>query len=154
MLTGKMMTPKYFALFFTFLVFSTVNAEETSIRSSAGSEAAQPVQRRYSEATLASDYSRSVDNMLKKDFVNWLLGRRMKKSDNILDAAKRQADFQLQDFNMVRDTMEETDGNKDFTTRLLDHNQISSFYDDTKLALCQEIVSLLIEKDLCKDRFL
>ena len=37
--------------------------------------------RRYSEATLASDYSRTMDNMLKKNFVEWLLARREKKSE-------------------------------------------------------------------------
>lgn len=42
---------------------------------------ARPVQRRYSEATLASDYSRTMDNMLKKNFVEWLLARREKKSE-------------------------------------------------------------------------
>lgn len=52
-------------------------------RSPASSEDAQPMQRRYSEATLASDYSRSVDNMLKKNFVDWLLGRREKKSQYV-----------------------------------------------------------------------
>lgn len=33
-------------------------------------------QKRYSEGTLASDYSRTLDNMLKKNFVEWLLNRR------------------------------------------------------------------------------
>lgn len=42
---------------------------------------ARPVQKRYSEATLASDYSRTMDNMLKKNFVEWLLARREKKSE-------------------------------------------------------------------------
>ncbi|KFO62845.1 hypothetical protein N302_11334, partial [Corvus brachyrhynchos] len=37
-------------------------------------------QRRYSEATLASDYSRTMDHVLKKNFVEWLLARREKKS--------------------------------------------------------------------------
>lgn len=55
----------------------------TLFRSPASSEDAQPMQRRYSEATLASDYSRSVDNMLKKNFVDWLLGRREKKSQYV-----------------------------------------------------------------------
>lgn len=42
---------------------------------------ARPMHRRYSEATLASDYSRTMDNMLKKNFVEWLLARREKKSE-------------------------------------------------------------------------
>ncbi|NXG66006.1 GIP protein, partial [Hemiprocne comata] len=55
----------------------------------------RPVQRRYSEATLASDYSRTMDNMLKKNFVEWLLARREKKSDNIIEPHKREAEPQV-----------------------------------------------------------
>ncbi|CAN8202422.1 unnamed protein product [Coccothraustes coccothraustes] len=36
--------------------------------------------RRYSEATLASDYSRTMDHVLRKNFVEWLLARRERKS--------------------------------------------------------------------------
>ncbi|XP_032567255.1 gastric inhibitory polypeptide isoform X1 [Chiroxiphia lanceolata] len=57
--------------------------------------AARPLQRRYSEATLASDYSRTMDNMLKKNFVEWLLARREKKSDNIVEQYKREAEPQV-----------------------------------------------------------
>ncbi|KAL8176104.1 UNVERIFIED_CONTAM: hypothetical protein K2H54_021678 [Gekko kuhli] len=39
------------------------------------------LQRRYSEGTLASDYSRTLDNMLKKNFVEWLLTRRENKME-------------------------------------------------------------------------
>ncbi|NXN99287.1 GIP protein, partial [Rhinopomastus cyanomelas] len=53
---------------------------------------ARPVQRRYSEATLASDYSRTMDNMLKKNFVEWLLTRRERKSDDIAEPNKREAE--------------------------------------------------------------
>ncbi|XP_077046841.1 gastric inhibitory polypeptide [Agelaius phoeniceus] len=35
--------------------------------------------RRYSEATLASDYSRTMDHVLRKNFVEWLLARRERK---------------------------------------------------------------------------
>uniref|UniRef100_A0A8C4YIA9 Gastric inhibitory polypeptide n=1 Tax=Gopherus evgoodei TaxID=1825980 RepID=A0A8C4YIA9_9SAUR len=56
---------------------------------------ARAVQRRYSEAILASDYSRTMDNMLKKNFVEWLLARREKKSDNAIDPSKREAEPQL-----------------------------------------------------------
>lgn len=48
---------------------------------SIGTPNTRPLQRRYSEATLASDYSRTMDNMLKKNFVEWLLARREKKSE-------------------------------------------------------------------------
>ncbi|CAI9584201.1 unnamed protein product [Staurois parvus] len=146
------MTPKYFALFFTFLVINTAKGEETNIRSPVSSEDAQPMQRRYSEAILASDYSRSVDNMLKKNFVDWLLGRREKKSENILDTTKRQAEFQIPDLNMIRDTMDQFEVNKDFTTWLQNHNQQNSFYDDAKVKLCQETIDILMAMDLCKAR--
>ncbi|NXS12883.1 GIP protein, partial [Neodrepanis coruscans] len=55
---------------------------------------AKPVQRRYSEATLASDYSRTMDNMLKKNFVEWLLARREKKSEDIAEQRRREAEPQ------------------------------------------------------------
>ncbi|NXF00053.1 GLUC protein, partial [Menura novaehollandiae] len=56
---------------------------------------ARAVHRRYSEATLASDYSRTMDHMLKKNFVEWLLARREKKSDNIVEPFKREAESQI-----------------------------------------------------------
>ncbi|NXV09681.1 GIP protein, partial [Cettia cetti] len=55
---------------------------------------AVPVQRRYSEATLASDYSRTMDHVLKKNFVEWLLARREKKSHDISEPLKREAEPQ------------------------------------------------------------
>ncbi|NWV68642.1 GIP protein, partial [Malurus elegans] len=51
------------------------------------------LQRRYSEATLASDYSRTMDHVLKKNFVEWLLARRERKSDDIAEF-KREAESQ------------------------------------------------------------
>ncbi|XP_053820875.1 gastric inhibitory polypeptide-like [Vidua chalybeata] len=36
----------------------------------------RPLRRRYSEAALASDYSRSVERVLGRNFVQWLLARR------------------------------------------------------------------------------
>ncbi|XP_069041860.1 gastric inhibitory polypeptide [Lepisosteus oculatus] len=37
--------------------------------------------KRYAESTLASDISKIVDSMVQKNFVNFLLTRREKKSD-------------------------------------------------------------------------
>ncbi|NWX66403.1 GIP protein, partial [Promerops cafer] len=54
----------------------------------------RPVQRRYSEATLASDYSRTMDHVLKKNFVEWLLARREKKSQDSVEPFKREAEPQ------------------------------------------------------------
>ncbi|XP_066061328.1 gastric inhibitory polypeptide [Chamaea fasciata] len=53
-----------------------------------------PLRRRYSEATLASDYSRTMDSVLKKNFVEWLLARREKKSQDIEGPFKREAEPQ------------------------------------------------------------
>ncbi|XP_053121912.1 gastric inhibitory polypeptide-like [Hemicordylus capensis] len=47
--------------------------------------------RRYSEGTLASDYSQTLDNMLKKNFVEWLLTRRENAIENSIEPSKREA---------------------------------------------------------------
>uniref|UniRef100_A0A663MSB0 Gastric inhibitory polypeptide n=1 Tax=Athene cunicularia TaxID=194338 RepID=A0A663MSB0_ATHCN len=78
----------------------------------------RPVQRRYSEATLASDYSRTMDSMLKKNFVEWLLARREKKSDNIIEPYKREAEPQVSAGNGQRLDLG-TEEAKDFFAWLL-----------------------------------
>ncbi|XP_075703120.1 gastric inhibitory polypeptide isoform X2 [Rhinoderma darwinii] len=148
-----MMAPKYLAVFFTFIAFNTIDCEETNIRASMSSEVAQPIQRRYSEAILASDYSRSVDNMLKKNFVDWLLGRREKKSNNISDFAKRQVDFQIPDFNIDTDSIEGFEGNKKFMPWILKYRQMNSDQYDVNAAVCQQTLDLLMSMDLCNARF-
>ncbi|XP_056404536.1 glucagon-1-like [Hyla sarda] len=148
-----MKTSKYLAVFFTFIAFNTINCEETNIRTSASSEVPQPIQRRYSEAILASDYSRSVDNMLKKNFVDWLLGRREKKSDNFSDFGKRQVDFQIPDFTMDTDSMEGAEGNKKFLPWVLKYKQMSSAQNNVNTAVCQQTLDLLMAMDLCNARF-
>ncbi|XP_063158075.1 pro-glucagon-like isoform X2 [Candoia aspera] len=55
------------------------------------------LQRRYSEGTLASDYSQTLDNMLKKNFVEWLLKSRENKIENNLKPSKREADAPMSD---------------------------------------------------------
>ncbi|KAM3921281.1 gastric inhibitory polypeptide isoform 2-T2 [Leptodactylus fuscus] len=147
-----MMTTKYLAVFFTFIAFNTIDCEETNIRASMSSEEAQPVQRRYSEAILASDYSRSVDNMLKKNFVDWLLGRREKKS-NISDFAKRQVDFQIPDFSTDTESLEGFEGNKKFMPWILKYKQMNSAQNDVNAAVCQQTLDLLMAMDLCNARF-
>ncbi|XP_023803396.1 gastric inhibitory polypeptide [Cyanistes caeruleus] len=52
------------------------------------------LQRRYSEATLASDYSRTMDHVLGKNFVEWLLARRERKSQDIAEPLRREAEPQ------------------------------------------------------------
>ncbi|KAM4030351.1 gastric inhibitory polypeptide [Anomaloglossus baeobatrachus] len=148
-----MMAAKYLAVFLTFIALHTINCDETNIRASMSSEVAQPIQRRYSEAIFANDYSRSVDNMLKKNFVDWLLGRREKKSDNISDFAKRQVDFQIPDFNMDTDSMEGFEGSKKFMPWILKYKQMNSVQNDVNAAVCQQTLDLLMAMDLCNARF-
>ncbi|XP_069809691.1 gastric inhibitory polypeptide-like [Dendropsophus ebraccatus] len=147
------MKTKYFAVFFTFIAFNTIDCQETNVRASVSSEVPQPVQRRYSEAILASDYSRSVDNMLKKNFVDWLLGRREKKSDNISDFAKRQVDFQIPDFTVDTDSMEGFEGNKKFLPWILKYRQMTSAQNDVNAAVCRQTLDLLMAMDLCNSKF-
>nr|XP_054509153.1 gastric inhibitory polypeptide [Agelaius phoeniceus] len=48
--------------------------------------------RRYSEATLASDYSRTMDHVLRKNFVEWLLARRERKRHDSAELLRREAE--------------------------------------------------------------
>ncbi|NXO24305.1 GIP protein, partial [Cisticola juncidis] len=50
--------------------------------------------RRYSEATLASDYSRAMDHVLGRNFVEWLLARRERGSPELPEPLKREAEPQ------------------------------------------------------------
>ncbi|NXK23864.1 GIP protein, partial [Arenaria interpres] len=114
----------------------------------------RPVQRRYSEATLASDYSRAMDNMLKKNFVEWLLARREKKSDNIIEPYKRDAEPQESAANGQRldvDTQEA----KDFFAWLLKARKNPSFpslggSEGLKDVVNQELLTWLMSTDLCR----
>ncbi|XP_061078953.1 gastric inhibitory polypeptide [Conger conger] len=45
------------------------------------SEDGQALSRRYAESTIASDISKIVDSMVQKNFVNFLLTQREKKSE-------------------------------------------------------------------------
>ncbi|XP_056326053.1 gastric inhibitory polypeptide [Danio aesculapii] len=44
----------------------------------------QKLSRRYAESTIASDISKIVDSMVQKNFVNFLLNQREKKSEPAL----------------------------------------------------------------------
>ncbi|XP_035203583.1 gastric inhibitory polypeptide isoform X5 [Oxyura jamaicensis] len=92
-----MMYLKVLSLLFASLSF--VLMEENISGINIRTPSARPVQKRYSEATLASDYSRTMDNMLKKNFVEWLLARREKKSDNVIETYKREAEPQVSAVN-------------------------------------------------------
>ncbi|XP_075437115.1 gastric inhibitory polypeptide [Ascaphus truei] len=121
------MAPGYLPILLTFILFHVTRGEENT-RRAIGSYSDQSLQKRYSEAILASDYSRNVDNMLKKNFVDWLLARREKKSENTSDVTKREAALQGPDFSRQDSNVpEETDGNRNFFTWLLKNKQRKRF---------------------------
>ncbi|XP_071584564.1 gastric inhibitory polypeptide isoform X1 [Heliangelus exortis] len=114
---------------------------------------AKPVQRRYSEATLASDYSRTMDNVLKKNFVEWLLARREKKSDTILEPSKREAEPQVPAVNGQRLDLG-TQEAKDFFSWLLKAKKNQSLTspegsEGLKEVLNQEFLTWLMSADPC-----
>ncbi|KAM6238711.1 gastric inhibitory polypeptide [Porphyrio hochstetteri] len=115
---------------------------------------ARPVQRRYSEATLASDYSRAMDNMLKKNFVEWLLARREKKSDNIIEPFKRETESQTPVADGQESDLDMQEG-KDFFTWLLKAKKNPSFAfpegsEGLKDVLNPEFLAWLMSIDVCK----
>ncbi|KAG7492398.1 hypothetical protein MATL_G00014190 [Megalops atlanticus] len=58
------------------VVLANGKAAENSL-----SEDEQQMSRRYAESTIASDISKIVDSMVQKNFVNFLLTQREKKSE-------------------------------------------------------------------------
>ncbi|PKK20339.1 gastric inhibitory polypeptide [Columba livia] len=120
-----------------------------------GAPSARPVHRRYSEATLASDYSRTMDTMLKKNFVEWLLARREKKSDNIIEPYKREAESQVAAANGQRWDLG-TQEHKDLFPWLLRARENPSFtslegLEGLKDVLTPEILTWLMSTGLCRD---
>ncbi|NXG81012.1 GIP protein, partial [Baryphthengus martii] len=112
---------------------------------------ARAVQRRYSEATLASDYSRTMDNMLKKNFVEWLLTRREKKSE---EPYKREAEPQVPAASGRTLDLGSQEA-KDFVDWLLKakKNQSSTPLEGSeglKDVLNQELLMWLLSTDLCR----
>ncbi|NWV07514.1 GIP protein, partial [Ptilonorhynchus violaceus] len=121
--------------------------EENVSGASLGIPSSRPVHRRYSEATLASDYSRTMDHMLKKNFVEWLLARREKKSDNVVEPFKREAESQI--------SAADAQGAKDFLGWLWKNKENQSFpllegSEGLKEVLNQEFVTWLMSSDLCR----
>ncbi|XP_021233502.1 gastric inhibitory polypeptide isoform X2 [Numida meleagris] len=117
---------------------------------------ARPLQRRYSEATLASDYSRTMDNMLKKNFVEWLLARREKKSDNVIEPYKREAESHGSAVSDQRVDLRSHEA-KDFLAWLLKANENQSSAslegsEDLKDAVNKEFLTWLMSTDLCRPR--
>ncbi|NXL93529.1 GIP protein, partial [Alectura lathami] len=146
------MSLKVLSLLFASLSF--VLMEENISGPSSRSPSARALQRRYSEATLASDYSRAVDSMLKKNFVEWLLARREKKSDNVIEPYKREAEPQASAGN-DQSSDPRAHGAKEFFAWLLKNmkNQSSASLEgseDLKDALSQEFLTWLMSADLCR----
>uniref|UniRef100_A0ABM5GS46 Gastric inhibitory polypeptide n=2 Tax=Pogona vitticeps TaxID=103695 RepID=A0ABM5GS46_9SAUR len=111
-------------------------------------------QRRYSEGTLASDYSRTLDNMLKKNFVEWLLNRREHRIDNSLEPSKREAGPPVLG-SMNQGTVAGSQEATDLLIWILQNTENQSTVppkgsDDWKAILRQEFLSWLISADLCR----
>ncbi|NXM50192.1 GIP protein, partial [Gymnorhina tibicen] len=114
----------------------------------------RPVQRRYSEATLASDYSRAMDHVLKKNFVEWLLARREKKSDNAVEPFKREAEPQNPEVGWEKLELG-AQGAKDFLAWLWKNQENRSFpapegSEGLREFLEQELVTWLASGELCR----
>ncbi|XP_077171157.1 gastric inhibitory polypeptide [Paroedura picta] len=108
------------------------------------------LQRRYSEGTLASDYSRTLDNILKKNFVEWLLTRRENNMDNSIDPSKREVEPPTFDTNS-QGSEAASQGAKDFFICLLQQSLIlPNGFDQWKDILKQEFLDWLISADLCR----
>ncbi|XP_048470622.1 glucagon-2-like [Rhincodon typus] len=79
----------------------------------------KPTEKRYSEAILASDYSKYVDTMMSKNFVDWLIAaKRTSRNGESLEGVKR-------DINVVpttpRSPNSELQSAKNFQVWLLKH---------------------------------
>ncbi|XP_054849681.1 gastric inhibitory polypeptide [Eublepharis macularius] len=124
---------------------SFVLMEENGIRTNP-----KILQRRYSEATLASDYSRTLDNMLKKNFVDWLLTRRENKMDNSIDPSKREVESPTLNTSS-RGYEAASQGTKDFFICLLQQSlTLPKDPVQCKNILKQEFLDWLISADLCR----
>ncbi|XP_074835129.1 beta-1,4 N-acetylgalactosaminyltransferase 2 isoform X1 [Carettochelys insculpta] len=148
----RMLSLKVLALLLASL--SLVLTEENGLSTNPNSPTTRALQRRYSEAILASDYSRTMDNMLKKNFVEWLLARREKKSENAIDPYKREVEPQMsaasgQGLELA------SQGGKDFFVWLLNNKRKQSLTspkesDHSKDGLSLELLEWLMSADLCR----
>ncbi|XP_019404197.1 PREDICTED: glucagon-like [Crocodylus porosus] len=132
---------------------SLVLTEENRTSGNMKSPSSRVLQRRYSEAILASDYSRTIDNMIKKNFVEWLLARREMKNDNAIDPYKREAEPQINSYGLELGSQQA----KDFFVWLLKNKRKQSFAfpedsDVPKDALSQELLAWLISADPLRPR--
>ncbi|XP_039596506.1 gastric inhibitory polypeptide [Polypterus senegalus] len=78
-------TSRLSLLLFVILGLALVNSQEDDSRVvPVQMEGVRPVERRYAESAIASDISKIVDSMAQKNFVNFLLNRKEKKSKRTL----------------------------------------------------------------------
>ncbi|XP_060112355.1 gastric inhibitory polypeptide-like [Heteronotia binoei] len=108
------------------------------------------LQRRYSEGTLASDYSRTLDSMLKKNFVEWLLTRRENNMDNSIDPSKREIESPALNTNS-QGSEAGSQGPKDFLICTLQQSLIlPNGFNQWKDILNPEFLDWLISADFCR----
>ncbi|NXC11478.1 GIP protein, partial [Orthonyx spaldingii] len=130
-----------------------VRMEESGSGAGLAVPGSRAVQRRYSEATLASDYSRTMDHVLSKNFVEWLLARRERQSDDIAEPFKREAEPQkAADGQKLELGAPET---KDFLAWLWKNKENQSFpalegSEGLKEFLHREFVAWLMSGELCR----
>ncbi|XP_077773482.1 gastric inhibitory polypeptide isoform X2 [Podarcis muralis] len=144
---------KSFKVLFLLLVsVSFVLMEENDSREN--TKNSKFLQRRYSEGTLASDYSRTLDSMMKKNFVEWLLNRRESMTDNRIDPSRRDTELTALD---TRNQGIEAGSQEamDFIKCILRNMGKQSLAlpkgsDDWKDVRRQEHLAWLISADLCR----
>ncbi|NXB39059.1 GIP protein, partial [Eulacestoma nigropectus] len=128
--------------------------EENIPGSSLAIPSSRPVQRRYSEATLASDYSRTMDHVLKKNFVEWLLARREKRNDSIVEPFKREAEPRRREVGGEKLDLG-AQGAQEFLAWLWKNKENQSFpaldgSGGLREFLEQEFVTWLMSSELCR----
>uniref|UniRef100_A0ACB8EVC4 Uncharacterized protein n=1 Tax=Sphaerodactylus townsendi TaxID=933632 RepID=A0ACB8EVC4_9SAUR len=112
------------------------------------------LQRRYSEGTIVSDYSKTLDSMLKKKFVDLLLKIRENRMENSIDPSKREVESPI--FNTNSQGFEAgSQGTKDFFICLLQQSLIlPNGSNQWKDLLKKEFLDCLISADLCRPMWL
>ncbi|NWU27513.1 GIP protein, partial [Dyaphorophyia castanea] len=113
----------------------------------------RPLQRRYSEATLASDYSRTMDHVLSKNFVEWLLARR-ERSASAAEPLQGEAEPPKPEADGEK-LGSGARGAKDFLAWLWKNQEKQSFpalegSEGLREFLEQELVAWLVSSELCR----
>ncbi|XP_078501663.1 gastric inhibitory polypeptide [Lissotriton helveticus] len=149
-----MMSFKVLPLICACLSITLSEIESSNPREEVNTPSTHSLERRYAEGTLASDYSRVMDSMLKKNFVEWLLARREKKSGPRQEPSKREAGSEKDAAASPEEGCSQTEsqGRKPFFAWILRNMQKESFPADVKATLSQKILDLMVSEDLCPER--